>query len=63
MFSAAWLFRDALYGALILSVRRGAEDIATPDPAFQLAADDVLVVVGQPDQLRAATALLTHSPS
>ena len=46
-------------GALILSVRRGTDDIATPDPQFQLAADDVLVVVGQPDQLRAATELLT----
>jgi CPA2 family monovalent cation:H+ antiporter-2 len=47
-------------GALILSVRRGTDDIGTPDPAFQLAADDVLVVVGQPEQLRAATQLLTN---
>lgn len=46
-------------GALIISVRRGENDIATPDPAFRLAADDVLVVVGQPDQLGAATELLT----
>jgi K+/H+ antiporter YhaU regulatory subunit KhtT len=47
-------------GALIISVRRGAEDIATPVPTFRLAADDVLVVVGQSDQLRAATRLLTQ---
>jgi CPA2 family monovalent cation:H+ antiporter-2 len=46
-------------GALIISVRRGAADIPTPNPTFRLAADDVLVVVGQPDQLRAATELLT----
>jgi CPA2 family monovalent cation:H+ antiporter-2 len=47
-------------GALILSVRRGADDIATPEATFRLAADDVLVVVGQPDQLRAATELLAR---
>jgi K+/H+ antiporter YhaU regulatory subunit KhtT len=47
-------------GALILSVRRDADDIATPEATFRLAADDVLVVVGQPDQLRAATELLTR---
>jgi len=46
-------------GALILSVRRGNADISNPDPKFRLAADDVLLVVGQPDQLRAATELLT----
>ena len=44
-------------GALIISIRRGSGDIATPDPKLRLAADDVLVVVGQPDQLRAATEL------
>ena len=48
-------------GALILSVRRGAEDIATPGATFKLAAEDVLVVVGQPEQLRAATELLNAS--
>jgi CPA2 family monovalent cation:H+ antiporter-2 len=46
-------------GALIISIRRGADDIATPDPKFRLAADDVLVVVGQPEQITAATELLT----
>ena len=46
-------------GALILSVARGTSDIATPDPKFRLAAEDVLVVVGRPDQVRAAQELLT----
>ena len=46
-------------GALIISVRRGADDIAPPVPTFRLAADDLLVVVGQPEQLRAATQILT----
>ncbi len=46
-------------GALVLALRRGESDLATPDPTFQLAAGDVLVVVGQPPQLRAATLLLT----
>ena len=50
-------------GALIISLRRGTDDIATPDPKFRLAADDVLVVVGQPDQLRAAAELLTKPRS
>lgn len=49
-------------GALVLNVQRGDGDIATPDPHFRLDAGDVLVVVGQPNQLRAAARLLTGSP-
>ncbi len=45
-------------GVLVLSVRRGSDDIVTPGPDFQLAAGDVLVVVGQPHQLRAASRLV-----
>ena len=45
-------------GALILSVRRGDAEFATPDPSFRLAGDDVLLLIGQPEQLQAATALL-----
>jgi len=46
-------------GALILAVRRGESDQATPDADFRLAAGDVLVVVGQPEQLKRAEQLLT----
>ena len=46
-------------GALILAVRRGESDLATPEPDFRLAAGDVLVVVGQPQQLKGAYRLLT----
>src|SRR5438034_1360011 len=46
-------------GALVLAVARGADEIATPGPHFRLAADDVLVVVGQPAQLRSAARLVT----
>ena len=46
-------------GALVLSVRRGESDIATPEPTFRLAARDVLVVVGQRQQLKGAYKLLT----
>jgi CPA2 family monovalent cation:H+ antiporter-2 len=46
-------------GALVLSVRRGESDIATPGATFRLAAGDVLVVVGQRNQLKAAQKLLT----
>lgn len=48
-------------GALVLAVRRGESDLATPDPTFELSAGDVLVVVGQPQQLKNAHALLTGS--
>jgi monovalent cation:H+ antiporter-2, CPA2 family len=46
-------------GALVLSVTRGLEDLPTPGPKFRFAVGDVLVVVGQPQQLRAAAALVT----
>ena len=46
-------------GALILAVRRGESDLATPEPTFRLAAGDVLVVVGQPKQIQGAYRLLT----
>ena len=45
-------------GALVLSVVRGDEEIATPGPQFRLATGDVLVVVGQPHQLQAAARLI-----
>ncbi len=45
-------------GALVLAVGRSGGEIATPGPQFRLAADDVLVVVGQPPQLRAAALLV-----
>ncbi len=46
-------------GALILAVRRGDSDLATPDADFRLEAGDVLVVVGQPQQIQSAHRLLT----
>src|SRR3989441_9513398 len=46
-------------GALILAVRRGESDLATPDADFRLAAGDVLVVVGQAQQIKGAYRLLT----
>jgi CPA2 family monovalent cation:H+ antiporter-2 len=46
-------------GALVLAVRRGESDLATPDALFRLEAGDVLVVVGQRQQLQGAYRLLT----
>ncbi|MFN2572554.1 MAG: cation:proton antiporter [Gemmatimonadales bacterium] len=46
-------------GALVLAVRRGESDLATPEASFTLEAGDVLVVVGQPQQLKNAYQLLT----
>ncbi|HVH68616.1 MAG TPA: cation:proton antiporter [Gemmatimonadales bacterium] len=45
-------------GALVLSVTRGMEEMPTPGPNLRLAVGDVLVVVGQPQQLRAAAAMV-----
>ena len=50
-------------GALVLSVRRGESDIATPPATYRLAAGDVLVVVGQKQQLKGAYKLLTGTES
>ena len=50
-------------GALVLAVRRGKSDLATPDASFRLAVGDVLVVVGQPQQLQGAYRLLTGESS
>src|SRR5206468_529718 len=49
-------------GALVLSIRRGDEDIPTPDPRLPLAAGDELAIEGQPHQLRAARELLIGQP-
>jgi len=46
-------------GSLILAVRRGESDLATPSADFRLDAGDVLVVVGQPRQIKSAYRLLT----
>jgi len=46
-------------GALILAVRRGESDVATPSADFRLDAGDVLVVVGQPSQIKSAYRVLT----
>jgi len=46
-------------GALVLAVRRGENDLATPEATFRLDAGDVLIVVGQPEQLKGAHRLLT----
>jgi CPA2 family monovalent cation:H+ antiporter-2 len=50
-------------GTLILAVRRGESDVATPDATFRLEAGDALVVVGQPQQIRLASQLLTGKGS
>lgn len=53
----------SLTGALVLSITRGESDIATPDPRFRLEEGDVLVVVGQPSQLRSAREVLAGAPA
>jgi CPA2 family monovalent cation:H+ antiporter-2 len=48
-------------GALVLAIRRGESDLATPEATFRLDEGDVLVVVGQPQQLKGAYRVLTGS--
>jgi CPA2 family monovalent cation:H+ antiporter-2 len=45
-------------GALVLSVTRAGKEVATPGPRFRIAASDILVVVGQPQQLLLAAKLV-----
>lgn len=53
--------RDSLVrgksGATILAIKRGDEVIANPDPAWGLRSDDVVVLLGDPQQLLAASRL------
>jgi len=49
-------------GALILAVRRGESDLATP-ARIRLAAGDVLIVVGQPQQIKAQSAVDGTEPT
>jgi CPA2 family monovalent cation:H+ antiporter-2 len=50
-------------GALVLSITRDNADLPTPDPLLPLEPHDVLTVVGQPHQLRAARQLLAGTPA
>ncbi|MGH7753880.1 MAG: cation:proton antiporter regulatory subunit, partial [Gemmatimonadales bacterium] len=56
--SLADLAVRATTGALILAIRRGEKDVTNPDGNFSLAVGDIVVLVGQPSQLRAAHVLL-----
>lgn len=47
-------------GVSIVAVVRGDDAFPAPGPEFPLAADDTVVVVGTPEGIRAAEALLTR---
>jgi CPA2 family monovalent cation:H+ antiporter-2 len=44
-------------GATILAIKRGKEVTPNPDPVWELRENDVLLVLGTPEQLKAATRL------
>ena len=46
-------------GSALQDLWRGESDVATPSADFRLDAGDVLVVVGQPQQIKSAQELLT----
>jgi len=55
------VLRDGLVrngsGATILVIKRGEEVISNPDPVWQLCAEDIVLLLGNPQQLAAASAL------
>lgn len=44
-------------GATVLAIKRGKEVCANPDPVWELAGGDVVLVLGTPEQLKAAARL------
>lgn len=55
------VLRDGLVrgksGATILAIKRGDEVFANPDPVWELRSDDVVVLLGKPQQLSVASTL------
>jgi len=47
----------SLSGATILAIKRGDEMVPNPDPVWQLATGDTVLVLGTPQQLRVAATL------
>lgn len=45
------------YGVTVLAIRRGQQMIYNPDPEINLIEDDLIIVIGEPQKLAAATAL------
>lgn len=46
-------------GATVLAIKRGAEVCPNPDPIWELAGGDVVLVLGTPEQLKAAARLFS----
>jgi len=52
----------ACTGASIIGIERNAESVVNPGPDEEIQSNDLLFLLGNPDQLRSARALLTQSP-
>lgn len=50
-------------GATILAIKRGDEVVPNPDPVWELRRDDMVLVLGTPEQLKAAARLFDTSQS
>jgi CPA2 family monovalent cation:H+ antiporter-2 len=48
-------------GATAVAIKRGEETTANPDPVWQLRQDDIVLLLGTPEQLRAAARLFEPS--
>ncbi|MDD2366181.1 MAG: cation:proton antiporter [Desulfuromonadaceae bacterium] len=63
--AAGSLLRDGVVrgrsGATILAIKRGDDLIANPDPVWELRSDDIVLLLGNSEQLSAAAALFVPS--
>lgn len=47
-------------GATLLMIKRGDEVIPNPDPVWEIREDDIVLIIGTPEQLAAAAGLFAH---
>jgi len=50
-------------GATLLMIKRGDEVIPNPDPIWEIREDDIVLIIGTPEQLAAAAGLFEHGES
>ncbi len=48
-------------GATLLMIKRGAEIVPNPDPVWELRENDIVLIMGTPEQLAAAAPLFEHA--
>jgi len=49
-------------GATVVAIKRGQEITPNPDPVWEFRADDIALLLGTPEQMRAAARLFEPQP-